>query len=262
MVRSIALVPLLWIAACGGAQSDSWDSASADNGLFGAPWEAQWARCQEGYTQACLEAAAWLQGDPRLWPEELSDGSANPPSDPDRTLEALGRACDGGEREACDWMMGRQLGHWPGTAAISTQKQLADDCKTGDAISCVLIADALKETSPGRATSFLQRGCETDLAEACFELGTFYQRGRGVPKSLRRARALYDRACGAPDYHGCLQLGQMLWRGQGGKRDREEAERVLDETCKHDLSLPNYGFVRGWPDSCAVLESLTGGATQ
>ena len=185
-------------------------------------------------------------------------GAPRPPTDPERTLLALSRACDAGELAACDWIVGRQLQHWPDELTPIARNKLAEDCESGDEVSCVLAANALTESSPAQAASLLGTGCRNDSKEACAELGGLYEHGRGVPRSLPRARKLYASACGPPEYHGCVPLAQMLWRGEGGGRDRNRARRLLGEACKRDLARPNHGFLPTWPESCAVLEALTG----
>lgn len=259
MLRCLAALLLLPLAGCGSTQTTASTTDPSTKGRRStARWEALWKQCENGDVGSCTEAAAWLQGDPRLWPEEIAIGAPQPPTDPERALLALSRACNAGDLAACDWIVGRQLQHWPDRLTPIARHKLARDCESGDEVSCVLAADALAESSPTQAASLLGSGCRNDSREACAELGGLYERGRGVTRDLPKARELYASACGPPEYHGCVPLAQMLWKGKGGRRDRDRARRLLSKVCNHDLARPNHGFAPNWPESCVVLEALTG----
>ena len=239
------------LSNCGGAQGGRVGDTSANNRLSEAPWEDQWDRCELGYTADCLEAAAWYQGAPELWPDPSQNG---PAPNPTRARLALSRACELGDRDACDWLVGQELGAGPAAVSSQARSKVERDCDRGDGLSCVIAGDSVKVRSAGRAADFYDRGCKKRAAQGCFELATLHQQGRGVPKDDARSRRLFSRACKIDRQTGCLQYAQMLLDGIGGRRNKSQARRILKRTCELDLGNGRYGPDRGWPPSCIAQD--------
>lgn len=55
----------------------------------------------------------------------------------------------------------------------------------------------------------LQKRCDDRSWDACFSLGTMYEKGKGVEKDISRAATLYRKACDGGRARGCTNLGYI-----------------------------------------------------
>jgi uncharacterized protein len=79
-------------------------------------------------------------------------------------------------------------------------------------------------------------GCELGSALSRFDLGSFYNEGRGVQRDTKRAESLVRRACDAQDGSGCCELGNYYRTGTVVEQNVDEAFRLYSLAC--DLNDP------------------------
>ncbi len=60
--------------------------------------------------------------------------------------------------------------------------------------------------------------CQKDTS-TCITIGLRYQKGRGDPEDMARARWFFRKACEGGARLGCVYLGVMWKRGEGGPKD-------------------------------------------
>jgi TPR repeat protein len=95
--------------------------------------------------------------------------------------------------------------------------------------------------------------CAKNDAESCYELGSLYAGGRGVPKDAEKANQLWEKACTrGQSRNGCTALGIVYLEGTGGPKRLAEAEKVLSATCAREcvpacLRLASYLMLEAEP---------------
>jgi len=78
------------------------------------------------------------------------------------------------------------------------------------------------ERNPDEALSILTDAAARDPAAQAM-LGTFYERGIGVPRDVRAAAGWYLQAAQAGDRNAQNYLGVLYWKGRGVEQDRAQA---------------------------------------
>ena len=78
-----------------------------------------------------------------------------------------------------------------------------------------------------------KRGCDSNDASACRELGSAYLQGIGLPKSEAAAVLWLARGCrqDVADAIACRLAGMMKYDGVGGARDIAAAKLLLKHGC-------------------------------
>ena len=248
--RYIASTLFALVAGCGGPALGSPENPYAEGR---APWQTDWRECVRGNADTCLNAAAWFGSEKEMWPGEVEYG---PEPDAERTTSALTTACGAGKQDACEWLVGRELGEGPNAESLPAKDKLSQDCKTGDALSCVLAANALAPRAPRKAASLYKRACKGEQAEGCFHLARLHYNGQVVRRNKKRARDYFKQSCELDAQNGCLQYARMLKNGEGGRSSKSKAREMFKRACESDLSKSEYGPNRGWPPSCIEHDRL------
>jgi len=87
------------------------------------------------------------------------------------------------------------------------------------------------------------RDCETqcgqNIARACYRLGWYNERGRGLPRNVKKAIQLYEQACQAGMAVACRALGMIYARGDIGiernKTTKAKAKDYFAKACELGL---------------------------
>jgi TPR repeat protein len=82
-------------------------------------------------------------------------------------------------------------------------------CDKGHAGSCAALGDLIATTDPTRSAGAFKKGCDGDVAAACFGLGRLTERGQGVKADPKGAADLYERACKGGSAAGCGAEGRV-----------------------------------------------------
>lgn len=149
--------------------------------------------------------------------------------------DALGKACDGGDANACS-----QLGY------------LYAYGRDGKVLVNAPLAAAAYE-----------KGCNLGHAGACGTLGMSYAAGTGVPQDREKGIALVDKACTMKDAHYCFSLAVMhgedaniVMAGMREDLTPEQAEvemkKYMDNATKYVAAACTLGH------ECACLAQKTG----
>jgi len=68
-------------------------------------------------------------------------------------------------------------------------------------------------------------------APACFNAGSAYLAGEGVPRDPARAGVLYAKACDGGEPRGCFNLGVLHRRGEGVPKNAARAAAMFKKAC-------------------------------
>jgi TPR repeat protein len=82
--------------------------------------------------------------------------------------------------------------------------------------------------------------CGQNIPRACYRLGWYNERGRGLPKNVKKAVKLYDQACQGSMAVACRALGMIYARGDIGiernKTNKEKARDYFAKACELGLA--------------------------
>lgn len=90
-----------------------------------------------------------------------------------------------------------------------------------------------------------EAACKEGSAKSCYELGFFYNAGKGVKKDHEKAYSYYTLSCDAGYARACTRLGLLYGQGKGVKRDMKKA-----------LSLYKKGCEGGHVDGCTLYQTF------
>lgn len=106
---------------------------------------------------------------------------------------------------------------------------------------------ALKEKDYRKAKLEFTAAAEAGDADAQFQLGNLYLRGRGVEKSPRLAAQWYEKAIAQGNKDAQGRMGALLWEGAGiGKNQKRALELLRDgaasgnAVCQYELALLSF----------------------
>jgi serine/threonine protein kinase len=85
--------------------------------------------------------------------------------------------------------------------------------------------------SAEKAVEFYIKGCNLGEPFGCWEAGTVYDIGSEAPQDYARAAALYSRACDGGDDTGCEYLGNLYRDGNGVPQDMAKAKFYYNKSC-------------------------------
>lgn len=159
-------------------------------------------------------------------------------------------ACDKGDLLACRaWRP--ELAKLD-QARRSTEFQRA--CDLDDGNSCYFLVQpalSVRRASPEATVAMTKRACMLGVSAACEDLGTWFEKGEGVPPDpsaaiafFRNAAGIRTRQCDAGDAFACLALSKQVNAGDGVPKDAAEAARLAA------LGLAIYG------DDCEAGDAL------
>lgn len=153
--------------------------------------------------------------------------------DLDRGISFLKKACDTPRAKMCSQTEKIALslirgGFGPDVDRAGLSKRLGlleHTCKFGLIRSCEKFAGArraleamkhLDASNYAKAGPMLEQTCE-DASVGCFKLAALHLGGRGVAKSLDKARDAYETGCEQEDIvQSCVKTADMYARGDGG----------------------------------------------
>jgi|GEM_PF-5131203 len=84
--------------------------------------------------------------------------------------------------------------------------------------------------------------CTAGEGEACVQLATAYEEGRGLKTNQPFAAALLQRACEMKHIRGCSRLGLRLYKGVNGTKDLPGAAKYLEMACEADQEMACLNF--------------------
>ena len=141
-------------------------------------------------------------------------------------LNALEKACDGGQTDAC----GELADH---ADAAQAAPVFAKRCDAGDKDSCNKLVHAYLRIDPKRAGELLAKLCDAGDNDHCRELGSAYLAGGTyVDADPARAVTLLTRACDHDVWDGCRELGEAYLDGKL-PRDPARADELLGKAAEH-----------------------------
>ena len=155
--------------------------------------------------------------------------------------DALRRACDANELEACV-DLARAYEYGEGGVEADEERSLAlldRACDGGLADACTSLATRLNPgilsmlNPPPRTIELYERACELGSVAGCWNAGQIHEAGRNVEVDTARALALYGRGCAMGNRYACQDVGRLEDVLRGPPSRRGAAARpttVLDVT--------------------------------
>ncbi|MBR1924683.1 MAG: sel1 repeat family protein [Ruminobacter sp.] len=127
------------------------------------------------------------------------------------------------------------------TTSGCDRNSAADSSETGESgtvsqISCrnrnsaedlAMAADFKKNHR--KAIDESERLCQANYALACYNLGTFYEAGKG---DYQKASESYEKGCSLNFGPPCYKLGELLERGHCVSHDGKTAESYYSRSCE------------------------------
>ncbi|MBU1241388.1 sel1 repeat family protein [Myxococcota bacterium] len=116
-------------------------------------------------------------------------------------------------------------------------------CEKGELRSCnrlgtMLLADEASLKKHGKlARKIFEKTCNLKDGEGCFQLGSLYERGIGVPKSHRQMITLTKKACELKHADACGKLSFMDFKKHEGKKgevaskSKGKAAFIMQQAC-------------------------------
>jgi TPR repeat protein len=195
-------------------------------------------RCNGGDLDACTDLGELLAAD---FPKGVRRDVA-------RGATLLGRACDAGHARACDRLadLHTRYVRFPGTDRKAAPSLRREACDRGYTPACHTLGELHRKgdfaggvaKDPAEAERLLGLACDGGIAESCFDLGLFHDRGEGVTKDATRAVARYRQACDLGSAVGCNNLGVAYQRGEGGVPvDVARARELYQQACDAGYEL-------------------------
>ncbi len=87
--------------------------------------------------------------------------------------------------------------------------------------------------------------CESNVYEACHDLGLSFEKGEGSAKDLLKAAALYEKACQGGLLDSCIDLGSLLY----DEGEREQKKELIDKSS----DIWRYACDRNQGEACLRL---------
>jgi len=138
-------------------------------------------------------------------------------------------------------------------------------CRYADARACervdVLLSDQTATTRSREVTESNERGCERGAAMACNNFAWELERGKGVPRDLRRAVSLYQKACDAGLMLACQNLAVMRAMGRGTARDTRQAATLFKKSCDSGSASACNALAQLAKDGLAASKELAEAAS-
>lgn len=103
----------------------------------------------------------------------------------------------------------------------------------------LFINSLLGGDSPAYCNSDLTRfekSCNDGDARACYNIGFFYELGKGVKQDFKIAADFYQRACNGNDAYGCFRMGFKHERGEGVAQDFKKSASFYQKACDSGIS--------------------------
>ena len=151
------------------------------------------------------------------------------------------KACDNGNLNACadlgeKYMRGRGVKRDENLA----EKILLDTCNKGNALACsragYLYYGITAEHA--KASNFLEKGCEGNIASACGNLAHIYSKGKYLEQNYTKAAALYEKSCDlSGSLTSCLKISYYYSIGRGVPEDDIKSIQILQKSCGRGGSL-------------------------
>lgn len=203
---------------------------------------------------------------------ELQSAPNTALTDPVKALKSYNKACSLRVAEACAKLgdvHARGIGVTKNASKAGTLYHAA--CELDHAQSCLALGQHQLERDPEAASSTLQKACDANIPQACFERALLLEgRTPGVTAEPERALALYQRACDAKVARACtyaslltIQLNPKL---SGTERDQvvkriEQGCSVEHETdaCRHWgtwLAAGEHGIKRDGAKAAEIFGPL------
>jgi hypothetical protein len=131
-------------------------------------------------------------------------------------------------------------------------------CDGADLRSCRAVG-WIHQQSPGHgvraslaeAHRHYQLACDGGYALACYDIGTLYWTGEGVPESWPTGQAYYERACGMHHADACREVAFIFGRAMGVPRDYARMATFLRQACELGSTM-----------ACEELRDPIGAATR
>lgn len=162
--------------------------------------------------------------------------------------ESQGAIC---ENNGGSWYWNGNSNQWVCNKNAKQERQnrdleLINECKSGDASSCYMIAFFIFQGTDGYpkdiplGLQLMNFSCDKGYSVACSSLGLEYRYGfEHVQKNQALAAQYYRKACNAPfvknllypGEHVCYTLGQMYRDGEGVSRDKYKALELFRKSC-------------------------------
>jgi len=211
--------------------------------------------CDEGYTPGCyrqglLVAPMRSMAESRHWFDGLcdrghtascewvarsyADEAATSPETSPEYLSAWKRACFLHSSTGCS-LAGPLLEESNPAEARQVHRM---GCALGEGMSCGRLGMMLHQGGEQVASvSFLDRGCEAGMTEACVQVGLMRLDGSVIDSDPQQARQDLEKGCpedGVRDAQACHALGSIYQRGVGSEQDRIKAAAYFDRACRDD----------------------------
>lgn len=143
-------------------------------------------------------------------------------------------ACENGDLRPCVWLGNDAWGADDKQAAAEWYRKA---CDAGDSISCgvfgrmILKGEANLAQDQAGGIALLQKSCDGNAGNGCFELGFSYSQARGVSRDNDRATDLYAKSCSLGYMNGCSSLGVMYMDGRGVTANGAYSKWLLNYAC-------------------------------
>lgn len=127
-----------------------------------------------------------------------------------------------------------------GVAFGANIQTLTQQCEANNAKACYDLGSAYSlgkgvPENQKKAFELAQKACDLGSANGCSVIGFFYEKGEdlttSVAKDSSKAFALSKKACDMGDAKGCANLGAMYYKGDGVKKDINAAKNYSKKAC-------------------------------
>ncbi|MBP5790367.1 MAG: sel1 repeat family protein [Neisseriaceae bacterium] len=106
---------------------------------------------------------------------------------------------------------------------IALAKTAEDDFQQGLA--------AYEKQNYTQAALFMEKACNSNKAEACYNLGYLYRHGQGVPKDINKVVKLYEKSCNGNFVSACMNLGTLYFMGEEVPTNLPKAKTLFEKAC-------------------------------
>ena len=108
-----------------------------------------------------------------------------------------------------------------------------------------------------RAAEFYQQAAQLGLAEATYNLGTFYDEGKGVERNLTKAVELYQQAAQLGHAGAIYNLGVSYSEGSGVQQDLTKAVELYQQAAQLGHAGAIYNLGVSYSEGLGVQQDLT-----
>jgi len=221
----------------------------------GATLDLDYYRARKAFAKACERDNAAACYDLGHMLQKGEGGAVNRPA----AVALFRKGCELGDAQACGQAaLAYRDGQGIVTNLVAATKLAKRGCEKEDKAACTLYKQLAVLPGSGGAggltaeMSQLGEDCEGGSADACFELATRFDDGRGVSQDKPKAALAYKASCDKGDLRGCHNFGVMLIDGEGIPRNIGSGLKMLNQACD-----------KGQRKSCEVLlGKLTKACTQ